>query len=87
MSLSRDHVAAFVLHPVAADRTRIECLLLFHPDACAEAAFDPSDAFDFWHMPASSERRACSSNAIIFAITYASTMRGLMSFALGVREC
>ena len=50
MSLSRDHVAAFVLRPLAADRTRIECLLLFHPGACAEPGFDPSDAFDFWHM-------------------------------------
>src|SRR3954447_16248620 len=50
LSLSRDHVAAFVLQPVAADHTRIDCLVLFHRQACAEPGFDPSDAFDFWHM-------------------------------------
>jgi len=50
LSLSRDHVAAFILHPVAADRTMIECQLLFHPDAVATIDFDPSDAVDFWHM-------------------------------------
>jgi len=50
VSLSRDHVAAFVLHPIAADRTRIDCLLLFHPDACSHPGFDASDAFEFWHM-------------------------------------
>ena len=50
LSLSRDHVAAFVLDPVAADRTTIECLLLFHPDEVARDGFAPSDAADFWHM-------------------------------------
>ena len=50
LSLSRDHVAAFVLQPVAADRTMIECQLLFHPDEVAKTDFDPSDAIDFWHM-------------------------------------
>ncbi|HEY4609164.1 MAG TPA: RHO alpha subunit C-terminal catalytic domain-containing protein, partial [Ilumatobacteraceae bacterium] len=50
LSLSRDHVAAFVLQPISADRTSIECLVLFDPDAFADPAFDPSDASDFWHM-------------------------------------
>ena len=50
LSLSRDHVAAFVLDPVACDRTIIECLLLFHPTETARADFDPSDAADFWHV-------------------------------------
>jgi glycine betaine catabolism A len=50
LSLSRDHVAAFILCPVAADRTTIECQLLFHPDEVAKPEFDPSDAVDFWHM-------------------------------------
>ncbi len=50
LSLSRDHVAAFVLRPVAPSRTSIECQLLFHPDEVANARFDPSDAVDFWHM-------------------------------------
>ena len=50
LSLSRDHVAAFVLHPVASDHTTIDCQLLFHPDEVARHDFDGSDAFDFWHM-------------------------------------
>ena len=50
LSLSRDHVAAFILRPVACDRTTIECQLLFHPDETGKADFDASDAFDFWHM-------------------------------------
>jgi Rieske 2Fe-2S family protein len=50
LSLSRDHIAAFILQPVAADRTRIVCHLLFHPDEVAKPSFDPSDAVDFWHM-------------------------------------
>jgi Rieske 2Fe-2S family protein len=50
LSLSRDHVAAFVLQPEASDRTTIDCLVLFHPDEMATPSFDASDAFDFWHM-------------------------------------
>jgi Rieske 2Fe-2S family protein len=50
MSLSRDHVAAFLLRPIAADATRIDCHLLFHPDEVAKPEFDPSDAADFWDM-------------------------------------
>ena len=50
LSLSHDHVAAFILQPVAADRTTIECLLLFHRTEVAVPGFDGSDAADFWHM-------------------------------------
>ena len=50
LSLSRDHVAAFILQPLATDRTMIECQLLFHPDEAAKLEFEPSDAVDFWHM-------------------------------------
>jgi Rieske 2Fe-2S family protein len=50
LSLSRDHVAAFVLHPLAADRTAIDCDLLFHPDEAARSDFDPSDAVEFWDL-------------------------------------
>jgi glycine betaine catabolism A len=50
LSLSRDHVAAFILQPIAADRTMIECQLLFHPDEVAKDVFDAYDAVDFWHM-------------------------------------
>ncbi|MEO8265563.1 MAG: aromatic ring-hydroxylating dioxygenase subunit alpha [Ilumatobacteraceae bacterium] len=50
LSLSRDHVAAFILQPIAADRTTIECQVLFHPTEVAMPGFDASDAVDFWHM-------------------------------------
>ncbi len=49
-SVSCDHAAAFVLWPVAADRTVIECRFLFHRDEMARADFDPSDAVDFWDL-------------------------------------
>ena len=38
---SADHVAAFVLLPQVVDRTRIECLLLFHPSAVADPGVRP----------------------------------------------
>lgn len=50
LSLSADHVAAFRLQPVAHDRTRIECDLLFAPDEIDSGNFDPSDAAEFWDM-------------------------------------
>ena len=50
LSVSCDHAAAFVLWPIAADRTVIECRFLFHPDEMALATFDPSDATDFWDL-------------------------------------
>lgn len=50
LSVSCDHAAAFVLWPLAADRTVIECRFLFHPDEVAKASFDPSDAVDFWDL-------------------------------------
>jgi Rieske 2Fe-2S family protein len=50
LSLSSDHAAAFVLWPLAADRTLIECRFLFHKDEIARADFDPSDAVEFWDL-------------------------------------
>jgi Rieske 2Fe-2S family protein len=50
LSLCREHVAAFILWPSGPEQTRIECRLLFHPDAIAEPGFDPSDAADFWDV-------------------------------------
>jgi Rieske 2Fe-2S family protein len=49
-SVSSDHAAAFLLWPLAADSTRIECRFLFHKDEIARADFDPSDAVDFWDL-------------------------------------
>jgi Rieske 2Fe-2S family protein len=50
LSLSCDHVAAFLLWPQGPDRTRVECRFLFHPEEMAKASFDPSDAVDFWDL-------------------------------------
>ena len=50
LSLACDHVAAFALWPLAADRTRIDCNFLFYPDEMAKQDFDPMDAVAFWDL-------------------------------------
>jgi Rieske 2Fe-2S family protein len=50
ISLACDHVAAFLLWPMAPDRTRIVCNFLFHPEEIAKATFDPADAVEFWDL-------------------------------------
>jgi Rieske 2Fe-2S family protein len=50
LSLSADHVAAFILWPEGPGRTRIYCDFLFHPEEMAKPSFDPSDAVDFWDL-------------------------------------
>ena len=61
LSCSADHVAAFVLRPVAVDRTRIDCSLLFARDAVAAADYDPSDAGDFWDLLNKQDWAICES--------------------------
>jgi Rieske 2Fe-2S family protein len=61
LSCSADHVAAFVLRSVAVDRTRVECSLLFHPDAVAAGDFEPSDAADFWDLVNKQDWAICES--------------------------
>jgi Rieske 2Fe-2S family protein len=48
LSLSCDHVAAFLLSPQGPERTRIVCKFLFHPSEIEKPGFDPSDAVEFW---------------------------------------
>ena len=50
LSLSADHVAAFMIWPVAPDRTTITCDFLFHPGAMARPDFNPVDAVEFWDL-------------------------------------
>ncbi len=50
LSLSADHVAAFMLEPHAHDRTRVVCDFLFHPEEIARPGFDPEDAVAFWDL-------------------------------------
>jgi Rieske 2Fe-2S family protein len=61
LSCSADHVAAFVLRPVAVDRTQIDCRLLFHADEVAKPSFDPSDAGDFWDLVNQQDWAICES--------------------------
>jgi Rieske 2Fe-2S family protein len=58
-SLSSDHAAAFLLWPLAVDRTRIECRFLFHKDEMAKADFDPADAVDFWDLVSRQDWAVC----------------------------
>lgn len=50
LSVASDHVAAFLLWPEAADRTRVDCHFLFHKDEMARGDFDASDAVTFWDI-------------------------------------
>jgi Rieske 2Fe-2S family protein len=61
LSLSADHVAAFTLWPIAVDRTRIDCDLLFAPEETQRATFDSSDAVDFWDVVNKQDWAVCAS--------------------------
>jgi glycine betaine catabolism A len=61
LSCSADHVAAFVLRPLAVGRTRIDCLLLFDRDAVTADEFDPSDAGEFWDLVNEQDWAICES--------------------------
>jgi len=50
LSLSADHVAAFLLRSHGPERTTVVCDFLFHPDEMARPGFDPSDAVEFWDL-------------------------------------
>ncbi|GAA4361356.1 aromatic ring-hydroxylating oxygenase subunit alpha [Angustibacter luteus] len=61
VSASADHVAAFVLLPTAADRTRVVCSLLFAASEVGEPDFDPTDAGDFWDLVNRQDWAICES--------------------------
>jgi Rieske 2Fe-2S family protein len=61
LSLAAEHVAAFTLWPIAHDRTRIDCDLLFAADEVARPDFDPSDAADFWDLVNRQDWAVCAS--------------------------
>jgi len=48
LSLHADYAMVHYVRPLAADRTEVECALLFDPATMTQAGFDPSDAADFW---------------------------------------
>ncbi len=61
VSCSSDHVAAFMLFPEGAGRTRIVCDFLFHPDEIARPDFDPADAVEFWDLVNRQDWTICES--------------------------
>lgn len=50
LSIAREHVVAFVLHPKACGHTIIDCYFLFETYEMEKTEFDPSDVVDFWHL-------------------------------------
>lgn len=50
LSMSAEHGAAFLLWPMAENRTRVECRFLFDPSEMAQDDFAPQDAVDFWDI-------------------------------------
>jgi Rieske 2Fe-2S family protein len=61
VSLAADHVVAFMLWPLGAGHTRIDCDFLFHLDEMAEPGFDPTDAVDFWDLVNRQDWQICAS--------------------------
>lgn len=61
VSGSADHVAAFVLEPLAVDRTRVTCSLLFDRDEAARPDFDPGDAAELWELVNRQDWAVCES--------------------------
>ena len=61
LSASADHVASFVLWPVAVDRTRVVCSLLFDATEAASGGFDPSDATELWDLVNRQDWAVCES--------------------------
>jgi Rieske 2Fe-2S family protein len=61
LSLCADHVATFRIVPHGPTSTTVVCELLFHPDAIADPAFDPSDAADLWDVVNRQDWAICES--------------------------
>ena len=61
LSLHPDYVMTHRLVPLAADRTMIECVWAFAPEAAARPGFDPAYAIDFWDITNRQDWRACES--------------------------
>lgn len=61
ISASADHVAAFVLEPLAVDRTRVTCTLLFDRTEVAREDFDPADAVELWDLVNGQDWAVCES--------------------------
>jgi len=60
LSLSRDHVAVFLLDARSAGHTHLTCHFLFDPLEMQKPEFDPSDAVDFWHLVNCQDWKICA---------------------------
>lgn len=61
LSLSCDHVAAFLLFPKGPDRTDIVCQFLFAAEEMEKPDFDPADAVEFWDLVNRQDWAICES--------------------------
>jgi Rieske 2Fe-2S family protein len=61
LSLSAEHVAAFILRPRRVDLTTVDCLLLFAPSELEKASFDPTDAEELWEITNRQDWAICES--------------------------
>jgi Rieske 2Fe-2S family protein len=61
LSLHPDYVMTHRLVPLAADRTMIECVWSFAPEAVAAPGFDPDYAVNFWDITNRQDWHACES--------------------------
>ena len=61
LSLHPDYVMTHRLVPLAADKTMIECVWSFSPEAVAAPGFDPAYAVDFWDITNRQDWHACES--------------------------
>jgi Rieske 2Fe-2S family protein len=50
LSLAREHVAAFMLEPIAPQETRVTCSFLFEPHEIERPGFDSGDVVGFWDL-------------------------------------
>ena len=61
LSAAAEHIAAFMVWPMAADMTRIACEFLFHETAIDKPEFDPGDVVDFWDVVNRQDWQICES--------------------------
>jgi glycine betaine catabolism A len=64
LSLHPDYVMFHTLWPESADRTRISCSWLFHPDTLSNSAFDPEDGIAFWDMTNRQDWHICEQSQL-----------------------
>jgi len=59
LSLHPEYAMVHQLWPQSPDRTRILCDWFFHPQALAQADFNPEDAIEFWDMTNKQDWHVC----------------------------